>query len=287
MSKKCTPLWREADFEVSKVLKTGGTGPLLDVQISFLSHGRRKGAPCQKWAKLEGFVAVSKTSTTTLHYTPLHYTYKKNYTYKKDYNYNVTLHYTTLDYTKRHDTTLLTLHYTTLHSTTLRYTQLHWIKLRYTTLITLHYATLRYTTLHHTTPHRTRLQHKLKLQLQQRYFTLHYTDYTTLPYITLHYTHYTATNANYTTAQLQLHYTTTTAALRHTTSSSCGWGDWPGDHCNHSPLQKTQLQPPSGPSVDSLCHPWFTSTNLCYRSPIFETSATALCGTTGILAVVV
>ena len=44
----------------------------------------------------------------------------------------------------------------------------------------------------------------------------------------LHYT-------NYTTPQLQLHYTTTTttAALHHTTSSSCGWGDRPGDHCNH------------------------------------------------------
>ena len=32
----------------------------------------------------------------------------------------------------------------------------------------------------------------------------------------------------------------------------------------------------------SLCHPWFTTTNLSYRFPIFETSATALCGTTGI-----
>ena len=44
----------------------------------------------------------------------------------------------------------------------------------------------------------------------------------------LHYT-------NYTTPQLQLHYTTitTTAALHHTTSSSCGWGDRPVDHCNH------------------------------------------------------
>ena len=31
----------------------------------------------------------------------------------------------------------------------------------------------------------------------------------------------------------------------------------------------------------SICHPWFTTTNLSYRLPIFETSATALCGTTG------
>jgi len=43
--------------------------------------------------------------------------------------------------------------------------------------------------------------------------------------------HYT----NYTTPQLQLRYATTatTAAVHHTTSSSCGWGDQPGDHCNH------------------------------------------------------
>ena len=40
-------------------------------------------------------------------------------------------------------------------------------------------------------------------------------------------------------------------------------------------------QPPVGPSVASLCHPWLTTTNLSYRFPIFETSATALCGTTG------
>ena len=47
-------------------------------------------------------------------------------------------------------------------------------------------------------------------------------------------------------------------------------------------FQKAQLQPPVGPSVDSLCHPWFTTTNLSYRFPIFETSATALRGSTGI-----
>ena len=76
--------------------------------------------------------------------------------------------------------------------------------------------------------------------------------------------------ANYIIPQLQLHYVTTTAALHHTTSSSCG----PGDHCNHcnilQPLQKTQLQPPIGPSVDSLCHPWLTATNLSYRFSILK-----------------
>ena len=33
MSKKCTPLWREAHFEV-KMYKTGGLGPLLEVEMS-------------------------------------------------------------------------------------------------------------------------------------------------------------------------------------------------------------------------------------------------------------
>ena len=103
-----------------------------------------------------------------------------------------------------------------------------------------------------------------------RYFTLHYTtpDYTTLDYTTAHYTTAHCTtfitphhnyNCNYTTlvalhtTTTPLHYnynyttTTTTAALRHTTSSSCGH-----NQCNHS--KKTQLQPPFGPSVDSLCH---------------------------------
>ena len=53
------------------------------------------------------------------------------------------------------------------------------------------------------------------------------------------------------------------------------------------PLQKTQLQPPFAPSVDSLCHPWFTTTILSYRFPIFETSATALCGTTGAMVMII
>ena len=35
-------------------------GPLLDVQMSFLVAGARDCAPCQKWAKREGFVAFPK-----------------------------------------------------------------------------------------------------------------------------------------------------------------------------------------------------------------------------------
>ena len=59
---------------------------------------------------------------------------------------------------------------------------------------------------------------------------------------------------------------------------------WQGNHCNHcNHSKKIQLQPPVGPSVDSPCHPWSTTTNPSYRFPIFETSATALWGTTGIV----
>ena len=95
----------------------------------------------------------------------------------------------------------------------------------------------------------------------------------------LHYTNYTTPRLNYNSTTL---YTTTatttiTTALHHTTSSSCG-------EVTTATIatQKTELQPPFGPSVDSLCHPWVTTTNPSYRFPIFETSATALCGTTGI-----
>ena len=36
------------------------------------------------------------------------------------------------------------------------------------------------------------------------------------------------------------------------------------------PFQQTQLQRPFGQSVDSLCHLWFTTTNVSYRFPILK-----------------
>ena len=104
MSKKCTPLWREAHVQV-KMYKTPQRrtafgscdvekvhavvarspfssqnvqskhlmyGLFLAVQMSFRVAGARDCGPCQKWAKREGFVAFSTTTTTTLHYTPIH-----------------------------------------------------------------------------------------------------------------------------------------------------------------------------------------------------------------------
>ena len=60
MSKKCTPLWREAHFEV-KMWKA------QRAPMSFRMAGARDCAPCQKWAKREGFVAFPKTMAGVVH----------------------------------------------------------------------------------------------------------------------------------------------------------------------------------------------------------------------------
>ena len=118
--------------------------------------------------------------------------------------------------------------------------------------------TLLYTKLHYTARHYTPYP-TAQLQLQ---LGLRGTNYTTLPL-----------QLDYTTAQLQLQ-------LRYTTLHPAVVVRWLPQPLQ--PLQKTQFQTPFGPSVDWLCHPWFTTANLSYTFPIFETSATASCGTTGI-----
>ena len=129
MSKKCTPLWREAHFQVkmvqntplsdhfwklrcrksarrcgakhickSKCTKHTIVGPLLEVQMSKIS-ARRCGAkhiPKSKSTKHHMFAPLlevrmlKRLQDITLHYTPVHY---------------------------------ITLHYTPVHSTTLNYTE--------------------------------------------------------------------------------------------------------------------------------------------------------------------
>ena len=129
MSKKCTPLWREAHLEV-KMYKT------LGVWTTF------------------GASDVASLHYTTLHYTTLHNT--TTTTTQLDYTplHSTTLHYTTLHYTPIHYTTL---HYTTLHYTTLSSTTLHYITLQ----LRLHnYTPLHYTTLHYTTIHCMTLHHR-------------------------------------------------------------------------------------------------------------------------------
>ena len=176
MSKKCTPLWREAHFEVKmyKTLHVRATFGGSDVEKvhAVVARSTFRSQNVQSTRGSDHFwrfrCRFASLHYITLHYTPQHY----------NHNYTTTLHYTklhsaTLHYTKLHSTTLhyLPLHFTTLHCTTLHSTtlQLH----NYTT--TLHYTKLHYTTLHYTTLHST---------------TLHYT---TLHYTTLHYTEWHCT----------------------------------------------------------------------------------------------
>ena len=146
ISKKCTPLWREAHFEV-KMYKT------LGVRTTF---------GCSDVASLRfGSLHYTMHSTTlqyiTLHYTPQHY----NYNYRTTQLHSTTVHYIKLQYTTPHYTTL---HYTTLHYT-IHATTLHYITLHYT-LHTLQYITLRYTPQHYNYNYRTTQLHST---------TLHYT----------------------------------------------------------------------------------------------------------------
>ena len=181
MSKKCTPLWREAHFQV-KMYKT----------LGFRTTFGGSDVASLRFITLH-YITLHYTPLT-FHYIPQHYNY--NYTTTQLHNYTTTqlhnytaLHCTTLNYTKLHSTIL---RYTKLHYSTLHYTPLHYTTLHYTPL---HSSTLNYTSLHYTTLHYTTLH----------YTTLHYTTLpsTTLHYITLHYIplHY---NYNYTTT---LHYT--------------------------------------------------------------------------------
>ena len=64
MSKKCTPLWREAHFEVKMYTSSG---PLLEGQMSFRVAGARDCAACQKCAERDGFVACPKTMAAVGH----------------------------------------------------------------------------------------------------------------------------------------------------------------------------------------------------------------------------
>ena len=151
MSKKCTPLWREAHFEV-KMCKTPGF-----------------------WTTFGGSDVASLHFTTlhdtTLHYTTIHATTLHYTTLQLQLHNYITLHYTPRHY--------ITLHYnyTPLHSATLHYAKLHYTTLHYTTLhsTTLHYITLHYLPLHFTTLHYTTLHHTTTLTTQLHSTTLNYT----------------------------------------------------------------------------------------------------------------
>ena len=164
MSKKCTPFWRKAHFDVKMykarhVRATFGGSDVEKVHAvvarSTFRSQNVQFTTCSRhfWRFRCRFASLHYT---TLHYTPLHY---------------APLHYTTL-----HNTTTTT---TQLHSTTLHYTKLHYTTLHYTPLhyTTLHYTALPSTTLHYITLHSTTLQLQLQLKLH---------NYTPLQYTPLH-----------------------------------------------------------------------------------------------------
>ena len=104
MSKKCTPLWREAHFEVKICKKLRGTEHFWTFRCRFAWQAQGNLVKNEQAVKaLWHFQLQPPLRHTTLQYTQLHYT---------------TLHYTTLHYTTRHYTTL---HYITLHCLPLHY----------------------------------------------------------------------------------------------------------------------------------------------------------------------
>ena len=188
MSKKCTPLWREAHFQVKmyKTLHVRATFGGSDVEKvhAVVARSTFRSENVQNTRGSDHFWRFRCRFAASLHYTTLRY---------------IPLYYTTLHYTILHNTTTTTtqLDYTPLHSTTRNYTTLHYITLHYIPLhsTTLHYTTLPSTTLHYITLHYTPLHYNYDYTTTLHYTKLHYTTlhYTTLHSTTLHYTtlHYT------------------------------------------------------------------------------------------------
>ena len=165
--KNCTPLWREAHFEV-KMYKTHQLRTAFG-SSDVVSRSRRTGlctlSKVSKTCRLCSIFSYNH-HYTTLHSNTLHY---YNYTFTT----TTTLHSNTLHYTTTH---LHHYNYTTLHSTTLHYSTLHYTQLLYTTLhySTLHYTQLLYTTLHYTALHYTTLHHTNYNYYNYNYIRLHY-----------------------------------------------------------------------------------------------------------------
>ena len=136
MSKKCTPLWREAHFEVKMyktphVRATFGGSDLKKVHAvvarsTFRSQNVQNTRCSDHFCRFR--CRFASLRVITLHYT-LH---------------NTTVHYTTL-----------------LHSTTLQLQLQNYTPLHSTTLYKLQYTTPQYTTLHSTTLHYTTLERSI------------------------------------------------------------------------------------------------------------------------------
>ena len=107
MSKKCTPLWREAHFEV-KMLKTPG------VRTTF------GGSDVEKVHAVVARRTFRSKNVQNTRGSDHFWRFRCRF---------ASMHYTTGHYTTLHSSTL---HYTTLRSSTLHYTKLHYTTLHYT-----------------------------------------------------------------------------------------------------------------------------------------------------------
>ena len=125
MSKKCTPLWREAHFQLKMYkthhVRTTFGGSDVEKVHAVVARSTFRTEHVQNTRGSDHFWRFRCRFAASLHNTTLRYI-------------TTTLHYTTL-----HSTTL---HYTTLHSTTLQ------LQLRLHNYTTLRSTTLNYTTLH-------------------------------------------------------------------------------------------------------------------------------------------
>ena len=127
MSKKCTPLWREAHFQVKSVKNwcsrtTFGSSDVEKVHAvvarsTFPSQNVQNTRGSDHFWRFASPLCFTTLHYATLHHTPLYYTTLHYTTQHYNYNYTTRLHSTTLHYIKFHYTTLhyITLHYTTLH----------------------------------------------------------------------------------------------------------------------------------------------------------------------------
>ena len=242
--KNCTPLWREAHFEVKmykthQVRTTFGSWDVEKVHAvvarSTFPSQNAQNTPvsdhfwklrCRKSARRCGAKHISKSKCTKHHmFAPLLEVrmLKKCTSLWREAHFEVKMHkaphvratFGGSDVEKVHVVVARSTFPTQNAENTpasdhfwrfrCRFASLHYITLHYTPL---HYAPLHYTTLHNTTTTTTQLHSTTLHYTKLHYTTLHYTTLhsTTLHYITLHCTTFHYTSLHYTT----LHHTTTT-----------------------------------------------------------------------------
>ena len=234
MSKKCTPLWREAHFQVKmykthQLRTTFGSSHVEKVHAvvarSTFRSQNVQNTPCsdhfwklrcRKSARRCGAKHISKSKCTKHHmFAPLLEVrmLKKCTPLWREAHFRVNMFKTLGVRTTFGGSDVEKVHAvvarSTFRSQNVKNTRGpdHFLRFR-CRFASLHYTTLHYTTLHYTTLHYTTL-HSATLQLQLHNY-IHYTplhsttlNYTTLRYTTLHYTTLPSTTLHYT----PLHYT--------------------------------------------------------------------------------